>query len=95
MFTLYIFGSQDGVATVTTSGGVPIGNKLASLTIGPRGPILLQDHVYLDETAHFDRERIPERVVHAKGSGMKFLIILKSVKSTSFTFFMYRCIWLL
>ena len=71
---------------MTTSGGVPIGNKLASLTIGPRGPILLQDHVYLDETAHFDRERIPERVVHAKGSGMKFLIILKSVKSTSFTF---------
>jgi len=56
-------------ATLTTSGGAPIGFKTASLTAGPRGPILLQDHVYIDETAHFDRERIPERVVHAKGSG--------------------------
>jgi len=54
---------------LTTSGGVPIGNKLASLSIGPRGPLLLQDHVLIDETAHFDRERIPERVVHAKGAG--------------------------
>lgn len=58
-----------GVPTLTTSGGAPIGNKTASLTAGPRGPMLLQDHVYIDETAHFDRERIPERVVHAKGSG--------------------------
>ena len=54
---------------LTTSGGVPIGSKLASLSIGPRGPLLLQDHVLIDETAHFDRERIPERVVHAKGAG--------------------------
>ncbi|CAL1265604.1 unnamed protein product, partial [Larinioides sclopetarius] len=35
----------------------------------PRGPILLQDTVYIDEISHFDRERIPERVVHAKGAG--------------------------
>jgi len=63
--------SQKGAAApnLTTSGGSLIGNKLASLTVGPRGPILLQDHVLLDETAHFDRERIPERVVHAKGAG--------------------------
>lgn len=40
-----------------------------SLTVGPRGPTLLQDIAYLDEIAHFDRERIPERVVHAKGNG--------------------------
>ena len=33
------------------------------------GPLLLQDHVYIEEIAHFDRERIPERVVHAKGAG--------------------------
>ena len=39
------------------------------MTVGPRGPILLQDHVLIDELAHFDRERIPERVVHAKGAG--------------------------
>lgn len=54
---------------LTTGTGAPVGNKLASLTVGPRGPILLQDFVYTDEMAHFNRERIPERVVHAKGSG--------------------------
>ena len=54
---------------LTTSGGVPVGDKLNSLTAGPRGPILLQDITYIDEIAHFDRERIPERVVHAKGAG--------------------------
>ncbi|KAE9554279.1 hypothetical protein FO519_002513 [Halicephalobus sp. NKZ332] len=54
---------------LTTSNGAPIGNKSTVLTVGPRGPMLLQDAVYLDEMAHFDRERIPERVVHAKGGG--------------------------
>ena len=39
------------------------------MTAGPRGPILLQDVQFLDEMSHFDRERIPERVVHAKGGG--------------------------
>lgn len=55
--------------TLTTSNGAPIGDKLASLTIGERGPILIQDFVFSDEMAHFGRERIPERVVHAKGGG--------------------------
>ena len=54
---------------LTTGHGAPVGDKLNSLTVGPRGPILLQDVTLVDETAHFDRERIPERVVHAKGSG--------------------------
>ncbi|RUS77618.1 hypothetical protein EGW08_014618 [Elysia chlorotica] len=54
---------------LTTGTGAPVGNKNASLTVGPRGPILLQDFVFTDEMAHFNRERIPERVVHAKGSG--------------------------
>ena len=54
---------------MTTGTGAPVGNKLASMTIGPRGPILLQDFVFTDEMAHFNRERIPERVVHAKGAG--------------------------
>ncbi|KAL0276945.1 UNVERIFIED_CONTAM: hypothetical protein PYX00_004400 [Menopon gallinae] len=49
--------------------GAPIDDKMNSLTIGPRGPMLLQDITYIDEMAHFDRERIPERVVHAKGAG--------------------------
>ncbi|XP_071054089.1 catalase isoform X2 [Onthophagus taurus] len=39
------------------------------MTVGPRGPILLQDVAFVEEIAHFDRERIPERVVHAKGAG--------------------------
>lgn len=54
---------------MTTSNGRPVGDKLNTMTAGPRGPILLQDFVFLDEMAHFDRERIPERVVHAKGAG--------------------------
>lgn len=54
---------------LTTGHGAPTGNKTASLTAGPRGPLLVQDTQYLDEMAHFDRERIPERVVHAKGAG--------------------------
>ncbi|XP_015604715.2 catalase isoform X2 [Cephus cinctus] len=52
-----------------TGAGNPIANKMASLTVGPRGPILLQDSVFIDELSHFSRERIPERVVHAKGAG--------------------------
>ncbi len=40
-----------------------------SLTAGPRGPMLLQDVWYLEKLAHFDREVIPERRMHAKGSG--------------------------
>ncbi|CAG0890171.1 unnamed protein product [Darwinula stevensoni] len=54
---------------LTTGHGAPVGDKLNALTLGPRGPQLLQDVVYVDEMAHFDRERIPERVVHAKGAG--------------------------
>lgn len=52
-----------------TGYGVPIDNIAASLTVGYHGPVLMQDVVFLDTMAHFDRERIPERVVHAKGAG--------------------------
>ena len=54
---------------LTTSEGAPIDDKTNSMSAGPRGPLLLQDVVFQDEMAHFDRERIPERVVHAKGAG--------------------------
>jgi catalase len=53
----------------TTSNGRPITTATASQTVGARGPILLQDFHLIDLLAHFDRERIPERVVHAKGAG--------------------------
>ncbi|CAH0383406.1 unnamed protein product [Bemisia tabaci] len=55
--------------TLTTGHGAPVDSKSASLTAGPDGPILLQDITLIDELTHFDRERIPERVVHAKGAG--------------------------
>lgn len=53
---------------LTTATGTPIGDNQNSLTAGKRGPTLLQDTWLLEKLAHFDRERIPERVVHAKGS---------------------------
>jgi catalase len=62
---------------MTTGTGAPVGNKLASLTVGPRGPLLMQDFVFTDEMAHFNRERIPERVVHAKGSGRNSACAMK------------------
>merc|ERR1711894_100076 len=61
--------SQSRAEALTTAAGAPVGNKTAVQTVGPRGPVLLQDHVFQDEMSHFDRERIPERVVHAKGAG--------------------------
>lgn len=54
---------------LTTSNGDPVDDNQHSMTAGPTGPILLQDFHLIDKLAHFDRERIPERVVHAKGSG--------------------------
>jgi len=56
-------------ARLTTSWGAPIDDNSNSLTVGPNGPILLQDSHFIDKLQHFDRERIPERVVHAKGAG--------------------------
>ncbi|GEQ69393.1 hypothetical protein JCM33374_g3064 [Metschnikowia sp. JCM 33374] len=53
----------------TNSNGCPVPDPLASQRIGQHGPLLLQDFNLIDSLAHFDRERIPERVVHAKGSG--------------------------
>ncbi len=54
--------------TLTTADGAPIARQQA-LTAGPRGPLLMQDVQLLEQIQHFNRERIPERVVHAKGSG--------------------------
>ncbi|VDM82118.1 unnamed protein product, partial [Strongylus vulgaris] len=52
---------------ITMSNGAPIHDKNNSLTVGPRGPLLMQDVVFMDEMAHFDRERIPERVHFSGG----------------------------
>src|ERR1700758_5476980 len=53
----------------TTDGGAPAPSDDQSLTIGPDGPILLQDHYLIEQMAMFNRERIPERQPHAKGGG--------------------------
>ncbi len=53
----------------TTTAGSPVADNQNSLTAGPRGPVLMQDWQLLEKLAHQNRERIPERVVHAKGWG--------------------------
>ena len=54
---------------MTSANGSPIADNQNSLTAGPRGPLLAQDWQLFEKHAHFNRERVPERVVHAKGSG--------------------------
>ncbi|WP_304331862.1 catalase [Brachyspira innocens] len=54
---------------LTTEFGAPVENNQNSITAGPRGPMLLQDVWFMEKMAHFDREVIPERRMHAKGSG--------------------------
>lgn len=54
---------------MTTTAGNPISDNQNSMTAGSRGPVLLQDYQLIEKLAHQNRERIPERVVHAKGSG--------------------------
>ena len=54
---------------LTLSQGAPVSDTASSQTLGQNGPVLLQDVDFIEKLAHFHRERIPERVVHAKGSG--------------------------
>ncbi len=54
---------------MTTAAGVPVADNQNSQTAGPRGPVLMQDYQLMEKMAHFNRERVPERVVHAKGAG--------------------------
>ena len=65
--TLSVSGSVSD--QLTTSAGNPIADNQNSLTAGPRGPLLLQDYQLIEKLAHQNRERIPERPVHAKGWG--------------------------
>jgi catalase len=59
---------NDKPSQLTTSAGNPIADNQNSLSAGPRGPVLMQDYQLLEKLAHQNRERIPERTVHAKGS---------------------------
>jgi hypothetical protein len=60
---------DDSGRTLTTNQGVKVGDNQDSLKIGLRGPTALEDFIFREKITHFDHERIPERVVHARGSG--------------------------
>ena len=61
--------SSEGHPDLTTNHGVPISDNQNSLKAQPRGPSLLEDFVLREKISHFDHERIPERIVHARGTG--------------------------
>lgn len=73
--TLYIIGLINNIIMkkkkeyLTTEVGAPVGDNTNSITAGPRGPIMMHDAWLMEKLAHFDREVIPERRMHAKGSG--------------------------
>lgn len=62
--------ASEGFSRLTTQQGGPVADNQNSLKAGARGPTLLEDHVFREKLFHFDHERIPERVVHARGFGV-------------------------
>src|SRR6266699_2375474 len=70
---------------MTTDAGRPVGDNQNSLTVGPRGPVVFEDFLLFEKMAHFNRERIPERVVHAKGSGAYGHCVCTSAEITKHT----------
>jgi len=66
---------------LATAFGIPVGEDQKSLTAGERGPVLTQDMHFIEKLIHFDREKIPERVVHAKGKG--------AIKDNQFCCYLY------
>jgi catalase len=77
--------SDDKKKIMTTDAGRPVGDNQNSLTVGPRGPVVFEDHLLFEKMAHFNRERIPERVVHAKGSGAHGYFVCTSADITKYT----------
>jgi catalase len=63
------FAGDSGAPALTTQQGVPVADDQNTLRVGPRGPALLEDFHFREKIFHFDHERIPERVVHARGYG--------------------------
>src|SRR6202140_1036501 len=70
---------------MTTDAGRPVGDNQNSLTVGPRGPVVFEDFLLFEKMAHFNRERIPERVVHAKGSGAYGHFVCTKAEITKYT----------
>ncbi|KWV47892.1 catalase [Rhizobium altiplani] len=61
--------AEDGAEVLTTSQGTPVADDQNSLRVGARGPLIVDDFHFREKIFHFDHERIPERVVHARGYG--------------------------
>jgi catalase len=79
--TAELHQTSDGADRLTTNHGVPVSDNQNSLKAGPRGPSLLEDFVLREKIQHFDHERIPERIVHARGSAAHgFFELTKSLK---------------
>src|SRR5437773_12218818 len=70
---------------MTTDAGRPVGDNQNSLTVGPRGPVVFEDFLLFEKMAHLNRERIPERVAHAKGSGAYGHFVCTSGEITKYT----------
>ena len=69
---------------MTSQHGLTIADDENSLKAGERGPVLMEDHLLIEKTQHFDHERIPERVVHARGYGAKgYFELTESLKGTT------------
>jgi len=60
--------TKEKSTVMTTQSGRPVGDNQNSVTAGPRGPVLMEDYLLFEKMAQFNRERIPERIVHAKGA---------------------------
>ena len=71
--------------TLTTTGGAPVADNQNSITAGARGPVLLQDYQLIEKLAHQNRERIPERVVHAKGWGAHGTLSITNPEISKYT----------
>ncbi|HEX3864329.1 MAG TPA: catalase [Stellaceae bacterium] len=81
----------DGGAALTTNQGVIIADDQNSLRANPRGPTLLEDFILREKITHFDHERIPERIVHARGSGAHgFFELTESLSQYSCADFLQR-----
>jgi len=70
---------------MTTDAGRPVGDNQNSLTVGARGPVVFEDFLLFEKMAHFNRERIPERIVHAKGSAAYGYFVCNNPEMVKFT----------
>lgn len=78
-------------AVLTTNQGIPVSDNQNALKTGPRGPVLLEDFILREKITHFDHERIPERVVHARGSAAHgYFELYKSLSKVTRANFLQR-----